>query len=128
MPRGRVPRVYYIKSIRFYLSYTHHKTHTKQGVEVFFSLQPLFLESLQALICIKVQVANLSVGMWSLATAGSISDLILLFCRSKDAISSHLLPHLTFHHYPPLPLFVTFFEAQNSSYTMVKWGTLSPKK
>lgn len=58
MPRGKIPRLYYIKGKRFYLSHT--LTHSsslilitnthKNGTEVFFNLQPSFLESLQALI------------------------------------------------------------------------------
>lgn len=66
--------------------------------------------------------------MWPLIIASSTSNLILLFCRSKDVISSHLTPHLTCHHYQPLPFFFASFEAQNSSHTTIKWGTLNPKK
>lgn len=104
MPRGKVLRLYYIKakniqslsfSFTLIFSDNHHKTHERRGLGL---LQPstFILESLQALTSMKVQVADVSIGVWSSATAGSTFKALTSL---GYFVGLHVLSQTNSHHF-----------------------------
>lgn len=66
--------------------------------------------------------------MWLPSTVGSISILILLFCKSKDIPTNSPALDPISHHYCPSPTSChLIYKLENNPHMIVKWGTLFPE-